>query len=154
MLHCEMTKINQKRPKGGSPGLVVIGDDSCSRGRGFKSRRCILDGHFSHSFVAKIVLFVRKRPRKNKKEAGVGPFVLKNKAKRGLDWPILNKLHIYETFYSVVSLSLFKGLRVRINHQLLRVSHHNSCKKIPRIFPITLWARLRLLQCVAAAVWP
>ena len=29
---------------GGSPGLVVMGDDSCSRGHGFESRYCILDG--------------------------------------------------------------------------------------------------------------
>ena len=46
---------------GGSPDLVVMGDDSCSKGCGFKSRRRILDGHlniFSHSFVVKIVLFV------------------------------------------------------------------------------------------------
>ena len=30
---------------GGSPGLVVMGDNSCSRGHGFKSRHCILDEH-------------------------------------------------------------------------------------------------------------
>ena len=30
---------------GGSPGLVVMGDDSCSRGHGFESRCSILDGH-------------------------------------------------------------------------------------------------------------
>ena len=29
---------------GGSPGRIVMGDDSCLRGRGFKSRR--LDGLF------------------------------------------------------------------------------------------------------------
>ena len=28
----------------GSPGLVVMGDHSCSKGRGFESRRRILDG--------------------------------------------------------------------------------------------------------------
>ena len=28
------------------------------RGRGFESRRCILDGHFSYLFVVKIVTFV------------------------------------------------------------------------------------------------
>ena len=44
--------------RGGSPGLVVKGDDSCSGGCGFKSQRHILDGHFSHGFVVKIVLFV------------------------------------------------------------------------------------------------
>ena len=45
----------------GSHGLVVMGDNSCSKGPGFKSRRCILDGHldiFSHLFVEKIVMFV------------------------------------------------------------------------------------------------
>ena len=50
---------------GGSPGLVVMGDDSCSRGRGFESRHRITDGH-------DIVCF--KRPKINEKEAGVGPF--------------------------------------------------------------------------------
>ena len=35
---------------GGSPGLVVMGGDSYSKGHGFESRRLILDGHdiFSH----------------------------------------------------------------------------------------------------------
>ena len=39
-----------KHIMGGSPGLVVMGGDSCSKGRGFESRRRILDGHdiFSH----------------------------------------------------------------------------------------------------------
>ena len=31
---------------GGSPGLVVMGGDTCSAGRGFKSQHHILDGHF------------------------------------------------------------------------------------------------------------
>ena len=30
---------------GGSRGLVVLRDDSCSRGRGFESRHRVLDGH-------------------------------------------------------------------------------------------------------------
>ena len=46
--------------EGGSPGLVVMGGDSCSKGRVFESRHCILDGHFSHIFVAKIVLMFEK----------------------------------------------------------------------------------------------
>ena len=37
----------------GSPGLVVVGGDSCSEGRGFNSQHCILDGQFSHPFVVK-----------------------------------------------------------------------------------------------------
>ena len=32
---------------------MVMGGDSCSEGRGFKSRYRILDGHFSHIFVVK-----------------------------------------------------------------------------------------------------
>ena len=53
--------VHVKRvPLGGSPGLVVMGGDSCSNGRGFESRHCILEGHniFSHIFVVKIVMFV------------------------------------------------------------------------------------------------
>ena len=51
---------NKSSSNGGSPGLVVMGGDSCSKGRGFESRRRILDGHniFSHIFVVKIVMFV------------------------------------------------------------------------------------------------
>ena len=41
---------------GGSPGLVVMGGDSHSEGHGFESRYRILDGHFSHIFVVKIVM--------------------------------------------------------------------------------------------------
>ena len=43
---------------GGSPGLVVMGDDLCLRGCGFEYLRCILDGLLLHLFVVKIVLFV------------------------------------------------------------------------------------------------
>ena len=31
---------------GGSPGLVVMGEDSCSKGREFESWHSILDRHF------------------------------------------------------------------------------------------------------------
>ena len=44
--------------KGGSPGLVVMGGDSCSKGCEFESQHRILDGHFSNFFVVKIVLCV------------------------------------------------------------------------------------------------
>ena len=44
---------------GGNPGLVVMGDDSCSKGHGFKSQRRILDGHFFTDFVVKrVMMFV------------------------------------------------------------------------------------------------
>ena len=39
----EVTMINVGREP---PGLVVMGGDSCSNGRGFKSQHCILDVHF------------------------------------------------------------------------------------------------------------
>ena len=42
--------------EGGSPGLVFMGGDSSSKGRGFESQRRILDGHFFS--VVKMVLFV------------------------------------------------------------------------------------------------
>ena len=41
---------------GGSPGLVVMGGDSCPIGSLIESWHCILDGHFSHIFVVKIVM--------------------------------------------------------------------------------------------------
>ena len=63
---CQIKRVADKLSRlrmfnqGWSPGLVVMGGDSCSKGRGFESRRRILDGHdiFSHLFVVKIVLFV------------------------------------------------------------------------------------------------
>ena len=58
-------RTNKTTCLGGSPGLGVMGDNSYSRGRGFESWCCILDGHF-HIYLLK------------RKEAGVGPF-LKNK---------------------------------------------------------------------------
>ena len=60
--------------KGGSPGLVVMGDDSCLRGRGFKSRRHIWTWYFSYLFLVKTVLFVWKDDNKQK-EAGIRPFL-------------------------------------------------------------------------------
>ena len=50
-----------------------MGGDSCAKGRGFESQHRILDGHFSHLFVAKIVMFFVKT-KINEKDAGVGPF--------------------------------------------------------------------------------
>ena len=41
-----------------SPGLMVMGRDSRSKGRGFESWHCILDGHFSRIFVVKIVMMI------------------------------------------------------------------------------------------------
>ena len=56
----------QQDALGGSPGLVVMGGDSCTEGRGFDSHLHVLDGYISHILVAKNVMFVWK-------EAGCGP---------------------------------------------------------------------------------
>ena len=48
----------------GSPGLVVMGDDSCSRGHGFKSQHCILDGH-DIFHIGKNCIVCLKRPKIN-----------------------------------------------------------------------------------------
>ena len=37
--------VNNPYVKGGSPGLVVMGYDSFSKGGGLESRRCVLNGH-------------------------------------------------------------------------------------------------------------
>ena len=65
--------IHLKHSKGGSPGLVVMGDNSCLKGRGFESRRRILDGHLDiFTFICcKNCNVCLKRPKINKKEAGV-----------------------------------------------------------------------------------
>ena len=60
---------------GGSPGQVVMGDNSCPKGCGFKSRRHILDGIFSHWFAVKIVLMFEKT--ENKRKRSRGPFLKK-----------------------------------------------------------------------------
>ena len=65
---------------GGSPGLVVMGGDLCSKGCGFESRHRTLDGYniFSYIFVVRIVMFVRKDEGRQK-EAEDGSFFYKNK---------------------------------------------------------------------------
>ena len=66
---------------GGSPSLVVMGDDSCLRGRGFESRCRFLDGHgiFSHGFVVKLYCLFEKTENKQM-EAGVRPIFFKKVA--------------------------------------------------------------------------
>ena len=62
---------------GGSPGLVVVGGHSCSKGREFESRHNILDGHFfTYIFVVKFVMCVWKDENKWKR-ARVGRFFKK-----------------------------------------------------------------------------
>ena len=66
----------------GRPGLMVMGRDSCSKGRGFESRHYILDVHFFTYICCKNCnddCF--KRRKINEKEAGVGPFLKKQVCK-------------------------------------------------------------------------
>ena len=45
---------------------MVMGGDSCSKGREFESRHRILDGNFSHLFVVKLY-FVFEKTKINEK---------------------------------------------------------------------------------------
>ena len=68
-----MTKIGDFEDR--SPGLVVMGRDSCSKGRGFESRHSILDGHFFTYICCKNCNDIwLKWPKINEKEAANGPF--------------------------------------------------------------------------------
>ena len=54
---------------------MAMGDDSCSRGQGFKSWHCILDGHDIFTLICCWNCTVcLKRPNINEKEDRVGPF--------------------------------------------------------------------------------
>ena len=68
-----MTKVGV-----GSPGLMVIGEDSHPKDHGFESRQQILDGHFFTYIVVKSVKYCLKRQKINYKEAGDGPFFKNN----------------------------------------------------------------------------
>ena len=64
---------------GGSPGLVVKDDNSCSRGCGFESQRRPLDGHFFILICSRNCNVCLKRPKINEKEGWVGPLFNKMK---------------------------------------------------------------------------
>ena len=54
---------------------MVMGDNSLLRGCGFESQCCILDGHDIFTLICcKNCIVCLKRPKINKKGAGVGPF--------------------------------------------------------------------------------
>ena len=57
-----------------------MGDDSCLRGRGFKLKCLIQDGHDIFTLVCyKNCIVFLKRPKINEIEARVGPFLKKKK---------------------------------------------------------------------------
>ena len=51
-----------------------MGNDSCSKGRGFESQHCILDGHFFTLTCCKKCIVCLKRPKINEKRPGLAPF--------------------------------------------------------------------------------
>ena len=62
---------------GGSPGLVVMDEDSCSKGRGFESWRRILDGfpYFTLICCKNCIDVCLKRPKINEKRPGLAHFL-------------------------------------------------------------------------------
>ena len=101
----------EQREKGGSPGLVVMGGDSWSEGRGFKSQLHILDGHFFTYICCKNCNDAcLERPKINEKEAGVGPFFYKNKQISFLHDDLFHAFHITHFTVSIPSFSLSLSL--------------------------------------------
>ena len=60
---------------GGSPGLVVMGGDSCTEGRGFNPVPNTGWTFFTLICSKIVLMFVWKRPKLNEKVAGDGPFL-------------------------------------------------------------------------------
>ena len=60
---------------------MVIGDDSCSKGCGFESRRRILDGltFFTLIYCKNCIDVCLKRPKINEKRPGLAHFFKKNR---------------------------------------------------------------------------
>ena len=71
---------NENLPNGREPWSSGYGRRLMSKDRGFKSLHRILDGHFSHLFVVKFVLFVWKDKNKRKSSRG-WPFLYKKLTK-------------------------------------------------------------------------
>ena len=70
-------KSRSKKTSVHSPGEVVMGDDSCSRGCGFESQCHILDGHYIfHIDLWQKMYCLFEKTRNKQKEAGVGPWPL------------------------------------------------------------------------------
>ena len=73
IINC-IEKTKKKKRLGEISGLVVMGRDSHSKGRGFESQHQILDGGFFTYICCKNCNICLIRPKINEKEAGVGPF--------------------------------------------------------------------------------
>ena len=62
--------VHNKVGEGGSPGLAVMGGDSCSEGRGFESQHRILDEHFFTLICCKNWMDVCLKKIENKRKGG------------------------------------------------------------------------------------
>ena len=65
-----MAAIQMQLSVGGSPGLEIVREDSCTRRCEFESKHQILDGHFSLLYK----LYCLKRPNVKRKKAKNGHF--------------------------------------------------------------------------------
>ena len=81
---------------GGSPGLVVMGGDSCSKGCEFELWHHVQDGHFFTFICCKICIICLKRLKINEKEAGVGHFL--KITCRGRTWQMFKFCKFNPTF--------------------------------------------------------
>ena len=73
-----------------------MGDDSCSKGRGFESQHRILDGHFFTFICCKKCIVCLKRPKINEKEARVDLFLKKAK--------LFHKMKLKRLFYKITPI--------------------------------------------------
>ena len=99
--------------KGGSPGIVVMGEDWRSRGHVFESRHRMLDGSFFIFICCKGILLLEKY------QKGIN---------RGLGWPIKNGSDdMCSGLWSYNSASLkqcqFKKLSINQKHSLFYIEH-------------------------------
>ena len=82
-IFCRLRRVKQEAGEGGSPGLVVMGVDSRSKGRGFESQRRILDGHFFTLICCKNCIVCLKKT-ENKRKRGLAQFLKKKQEAGGL----------------------------------------------------------------------
>ena len=105
-----------------------MGEDSCSRGCGFESWHCILDGHVSHWFVEKLCCLFEKT---------------ENKWKRGRGWPFLLKCRSKFDFRCFNAVNCLK--RTKINKKRPIFRNIVSLTKYPRNPRIQILAKKRRL---------
>ena len=114
-----MSRIKTFLIMGRSPGLVVMGGDSCSKGHGFKSRHCKLDGHFfTYIWCIKCIDVCLKRPKINDKRCRGWPIkTIPN------NWIILCHLN-----YLLESRFLFKVYFNTFSNCLVELFVKNWCE--------------------------